>query len=185
MTKKRSRKQPSGDAGFSGFGGLLGGLGVFVDKLAELAETGRELRESGEIGAPGDNVRGVYGFSVRVGLGDEGVKIQRFGNVSTDERTGRAVVHEVTEPIVDVFEEEGYVLVVAEMAGIGEEDVRLELRDDILIIAAERGKKKYRTEVLLPSSFSSENMTSTCRNGVFEVRLARQTPEGGCNGQDE
>jgi len=185
MSKKRAGKQPSGNAGLSGFGGFLGGLGALVDKLGELAETGEELRKSGEIGRPGDKVRGVYGFSVKVGLGDEGVKIERFGNVSADERTGRAVVHEVSEPIADVFEEEGYVLVVAEMAGVGEEDIRLELKDDILTISAERGKKKYRKEVLVLGSFSPERMTYTCGNGILEVRLEKQTPESGCNGQGE
>ena len=75
--------------------------------------------------------------------------------------------------MVDVFEEPGHVLVVAEMPGIGEEDLQLELNDDILTIAAERGAKKYRKEVLLPASFTADRMTRSCRNGVLEIRLAK------------
>jgi HSP20 family protein len=55
--------------------------------------------------------------------------------------------------------------------GIEQEDVRLELQDDILIFVAEKGDSKYRKELLLPASFSSEQMRFTCRNGILEIRL--------------
>jgi HSP20 family protein len=81
--------------------------------------------------------------------------------------------------MVDVFDEGDHVLVVAEMPGVGEEDLQLELKDDVLIIAAERGEMKYRKEVLLPDTFSAGQMSHSCRNGVLEIKLARQTPRGG------
>ncbi len=77
------------------------------------------------------------------------------------------------EPPVDVFEESDHVLVVAELPGVGADDIHLELKDDILTIAAERKQKKYRKEVLLPASFPPEAMTHVCRNGILEVKLAR------------
>jgi len=169
MAKRKHR----GEERVVDFGGLFGGLRGLVEKLGALAETGEEVRKSGEIAGPGGKIRGVYGFSIRVGLGDEGVKIEPFGNVRADERTGKAVVQEVSEPIADVFEEEGYILVIAEMAGVGEQDVQLDLRDDILTISAEGGDRKYRKEILLPESCSPEKMTFTCRNGILEVKLAK------------
>jgi HSP20 family protein len=161
-------------------GAFLGGLGTFLEKLSELAEKGEELRKTGEIrGLDSEGkLRGIYGFNVKVGLGEEGVNVEPFGNVRKDEETGTAVVHEVREPMVAVFEEPDHVLVVAEMPGIAEEDVRLELEDDILTIVAERGDKKYRKEVLLPASFSTEQVSHTCRNGVLEVKLAKAPDEG-------
>ena len=160
------------------FGGFLGGLGSLIDKLGELAEKGQELHQMKEFGGEGGAPKGVYGFTIRSNIGeagrrDGGVKVEPFGNVRKDSETGRATVHEVTEPPVDIFEEPEHVLVVVEMPGIGEEDVRLELRDDILAIAAERGSKKYRKEVLLPSSFDPAVMTHSCRNGVLEIKLSR------------
>jgi len=174
MGKKGKSAERSG-GGIFGLGGLLGGLGTMLEKLGELAEKGKELRESGEITSPGGKVRGVYGFNIRVGLGDEkdALTVEPFGNVRKDERTGKAVVHEVREPMVDLFEEEGHVLVVAEMPGIAEEDVHLEVRDDILTIAAEKGDQKYRKEVLLPAAFPPDKMSHSCRNGVLEVRFQR------------
>ena len=70
-----------------------------------------------------------------------------------------------------MFDEDEHVLVVAEMPGVGEEDVELAVEDDILSIAAERGQKKYRKEVLLPRGFRAEQMRYTCRNGILEVKL--------------
>ncbi|MFO7897873.1 MAG: Hsp20/alpha crystallin family protein [Planctomycetota bacterium] len=158
-----------------GIGGFLGGLGNLIEKLGDLAEKGEELKKSGQIGEPGDKLRGVYGFNVKMGIGgdkDE-VKVEPFGNVHRDNETGETVVDEISEPLVDLFDEDTHVLVVAEMPGIGEEDVQLSLQDDILTIEGERGQKKYRKEVLLPQSFRPGEMMSTCRNGVLEVRLTK------------
>ena len=171
MARKERRDNVA--EGILGLGGLLGGLGSVLEKLGELAEKGKELHESGEFGEPGGKVRGVYGFKIKMGVGGEGVEVQPFGNVRKDEETGRATVQEVREPMVDVFEEQDRVLVVAEMPGVGDEDVQLEVKDDILTIAAGKGDKKYRKEVLLPASFPPDKMTHSCRNGVLEVKFTR------------
>ena len=174
MTKKRTRDESRRDALDTGLGGMLKGLGNLVEKLGELVETGRELSKTGEIHGLGNkDVKGVYGFTVKVGLGGEGVKVEPFGNIRRDDTSGQSVVKEVMEPAVDVFEEADHTLVVAEMPGIGVEDVQLDIKDDLLTITAERGKKKYRKEVLLPDSFPREKMQVSCINGVLEVRCVK------------
>jgi HSP20 family protein len=161
-----------------GIEGMLRGLGDLVEKLGELAETGEELRRNGTIEtntSRGRQVKGVYGFTVKVGLGEEGEakpRVEPFGNIRRDDETGASVVQEVTEPMVDVFEEDGHVQVVAELPGIGEEDLELELHGDVLSIQAARGDKKYRKEVLLPRSFDADGMQHSCRNGILEVKLS-------------
>ncbi len=171
MAKSGSKRAAEGPD----VGGFLGGLTNLIEKLGELAETGKELHELKQFGKEG-GIQGVYGFTIRSGLGGEqsgGVKVEPFGNVQKDETTGRATVREVMEPPVDVFEEPDHVLVVAEMPGVGPDDVHVDLKDDILTISAGRGPKKYRKEILLPSSFAAEAMTQTCRNGILEIKLAR------------
>lgn len=172
---KRTGKHVPGGGGGSGLGGILNGLGELVERLSDLAESGRELSQSGEIGGLGRSkqMKGVYGFTVRVGLGNDGVKIEPFGNIRRDEQSGRSVVEEVREPVVDVFEERDYVLVVLEMPGIGTDDVRLEAKDDVLTVTAEKGDKKYRKEVLLPGVFPREKMQLSCANGMLEVRCVK------------
>ena len=174
---KSKPNQDSGKEDPVGVGGFLGGLSSLLEKLGELAEKGQELHKSGTIGGldPAGKIRGVYGFTIRTGLkGKEpGIKVEPFGNMGSDKQTGQPVVHEVREPMVDVFEEPDHVLIVAELPGISEEHLQLELRDDILVIAAEHGEKKYRKEVLLPAAFAAEKMSRSCRNGVLEVRFQK------------
>jgi HSP20 family protein len=152
--------------------GIFKGLSDLVDKLGDLAEKGEQLSRTREIHGQGSGkgITGIYGFNVRVGLGDEKFRAEPFGNIRKDEKSGRPVVHEVCEPVVDVFEEEDHTMVVAEMPGIGAEDVRLEVHDDVLTIYAEKGDKKYKKEVLLPRSYPMEKMRVTCNNGILEIR---------------
>ena len=75
--------------------------------------------------------------------------------------------------MVDVFEEEDHLLVVAELPGIGKEDVQIDVKDDVLTISAERGDKKYRKEVLLPRNVSKEKVQVSCNNGVLEIKCLK------------
>ena len=169
--QKKDRNSHGGIEG--GLGGVLRGLGDLVEKLGELAETGKELSQTGEIRGSGKQVRGIYGFTVKVGLGDQGPRIEPFGNIRRDIKSGRTEVQEVREPMVDVFEEDDHLLVVAELPGIGKEDVRIDVKDDVLIISAERGEKKYRKEVLLPRSVPKEKMQVSCNNGILEIKCLK------------
>jgi HSP20 family protein len=153
--------------------GILSGLGDLVSKLSALAEKGEELKQSGvfDINTGGKDAKAVYGFSVKMGLGGDETTIEPFGNVRRDEQTGETTVQEVSEPLVDVLDENEYVLVLAEMPGVGDEDVTLDLAGDILTLHAERGSKKYHKEIVLPREFKSEAMERSCHNGVLEVKL--------------
>ena len=172
MIKKRNEK--TSDGGFElGLGGMLKGFGDLVEKLGELAKAGETLSQTGEIQGPGKEVKGIYGFTVKVGLGDDRPRVEPFGNIRKDRESGRTVVQEVREPVVDIFEEEDHVLVLAEMPGVSAEDVNITVEDDLLTISAARGDKKYRKEVLLPASTTKEKTHITCNNGVVEIRCQK------------
>jgi len=170
-----SKTKPHRTSGETDLGGFLGGLTNLIEKLGDLAEKGKGLHDLKEFGDEG-GIKGVYGFTIRTRVGGDrsgGVKVEPFGNLRKDERTGKATVQEVIEPLVDVFEESDHVLVVAELPGVSPGDVEVELKDDILIINAHGNMKKYRKEVLLPESFSDHQMSRQCRNGVLEVKLTK------------
>jgi len=133
MIKKNDEKKGEGRFDL-GLGGILKGFGDLVEKLGELSETGEQLSRNGEIHGAGKEVKGIYGFTVKVGLGDDRPRIEPFGNIRKDRESGRSVVQEVREPVVDVFEEDDHVLIVAEMPGISVEDVQLTVEDDLLIV---------------------------------------------------
>jgi HSP20 family protein len=168
MTKKR------GSGTEAGFGGVFRGLADLIEKLGDLAEKGEQLKKSGEFHH--QDVKGVYGFSVKMGLGQKGdqeVKVEPFGNLRRDRQSGETVVQEIREPVVDVFEEKDHTLVVAEMPGISARDVHLEVKEDLLTISAEKKDKKYRKEILLPRSYSLEKMKVSCNNGILEIKCVK------------
>lgn len=165
-----STKKPDAPGGVEG---MLRGLGELLDKLGTLAEKGEQLKRSGEFdlkGGDGKDRKGVYGFSVKMGLGGDDPKVEPFGNIQRDAKTGEAVVREVAEPMVDVFEENDHIRVVVEIPGVGNEDVKLDLAGDLLTIRAERGAKKYLKEVLLPRACDRSRLNFSCHNGILEIK---------------
>jgi HSP20 family protein len=168
--KKRETKEvPSIDLGF---GALFKGLGDFVDLLRKMAETGEEeVTRSGEfrIKGLGDQARGVYGFTVRTGIG--GIpRVERFGNIRTTEEG--PVVADVREPLVDLFDEGQEIVIVAELPGVGEEEICVEVQDDILSLET-TGERKYAKEILLPEAAKATTLQKTYRNGILELRLKK------------
>jgi len=155
--------------------GILRGLGDLVEKLGGLAEKGEQLKRSGtfDIKTGGNkDAKAVYGFSMKMGLDDnQEPHVEPFGNVHRDEKTGETTVQEMSEPLIDVIEESDHVLIVAEMPGVADEDIHLDLNGDILVLHAEHGSKKYHKEIVLPRSYDSKSIERSCNNGILEVKL--------------
>jgi len=172
MTKKTKGKSSKEEEVGAGAGSFLNGLVDLIEKLGDLAEKGKEIKGTGEISdlGLGKQLKGVYGFNVKVGLGQEKVKVEPFGNIVRDKKSGHAVVQEVREPMVDLFEESDHLLIVAEMPGIGPGDVELDVKEDVLTLDAVKGDKKYHKELLLPQAFSRQKMEVSCNNGMVEIR---------------
>ncbi|MGA9351842.1 MAG: archaeal heat shock protein Hsp20 [Anaerolineae bacterium] len=176
MTEKKKRetkKEEEARVSFDlGFGGLFKGLGDFIDLLGEMIETGEEeVTRTGDfrIKGLGDKARGVYGFSVRTGIG--GIpQVERFGNIRTTEEG--PVVAEVREPLVDLFDEEQEIVVVAELPGVAEEEVHIGIQDDILSLET-TGERKYAKEILLPEPVDATTLQKAYKNGILELRLKK------------
>ncbi|MFW0859381.1 MAG: archaeal heat shock protein Hsp20 [Dehalococcoidia bacterium] len=165
-------KRKKGEEFEFGFGSLFKGIGNLFDLVSQMTEEGKEeYTRTGEIRGLGDKAKGVYGFSVKMGLGGKPV-IEQFGNIKATERG--AVVAEVREPLVDVFDEGDTLVVIAELPGVAEDDIHLEVKDDILDLTAEARDRKYRKEVLLPSSVDAESMESSYKNGILEIKLRKK-----------
>ncbi len=159
-----------------GLGGLFKGLGDLIDTASKLAEKGEALSKSGEIDFSGLNkikglkdLKGVYGVRVRT-MADGSPSVQPFGNIKKTPKG--PVVEEVREPIVDIFEEPEEINVVAEMPGIDEKDVQLEIKGDILNINAEGKNRKYQKEILLSREAKDDQMTWSYKNGMLEIKIA-------------
>ena len=188
LSKRRASKQDRGDrgggadgneaGGESRFSRIISGLTDIAEKLNEISEKGDTVSKKGEFTFPSKEggVKGVYGFSFKTGLGgkDDAIKVEPFGNVRKDKKTGAAVVQEIHEPLVDVFEDADATTLIAEMPGVGPEDIRIEVRDDVLTIVAEKGEKKYRKEILLSHALTREKPGVTCNNGIVTIRCEKR-----------
>ncbi len=181
-TTDRNRKNAStGDANFLNtnfnLGGFLGKFGELVEKLGDLAEKGKEFSRTGELRGldPEGKLRGVYGVTVKMGLGEQGdreLRVEPFGNIHR-KASGETVVEEAREPLVEVYEEEDHLLVVAEIPGVSQEQVQLELSENKLTIDAQRGEHHYHKQLTLPAVCSREKMQWDCKNGMLSVRFQR------------
>ena len=181
MTKNKKKKDEKNE-GFNvdfgtgklglGLGGLLDGIGNLVDMAVKLKEAGGEVNQEGEIdlGNLKKGMKGVFGVSVRTAVGGKPV-VESFGNVKKTPE-GPAV-EEVREPIVDVFDENEEIRIYAEMPGVSQDDIKLDLKEDILDISAEAGERKYHKEILLPSTVQAETMTSHYNNGILEIKVKK------------
>jgi HSP20 family protein len=83
------------------------------------------------------------------------------------------VVEEIREPIVDVFDEKDHILVIVELPGVTEENIKINLEGDILKLSAENKERKYAKEVLLPAQVKKESMKSSYKNGMLELKLEK------------
>ncbi len=96
--------------------------------------------------------------------------MERFGNIrSTAEGP---VVAEVREPLVDVFDEDDSVLVVVELPGVAEDEIKVEIEADVLSLKTV-GERKYAKEIDLPSAVDAATIKKAYKNGVLEVRLTK------------
>ena len=150
------------------FGGLFKGIGNLIDLASKLSEEGIEKR--GEIRGLPKGARGVYGFSIRTLAGKP--VIETFGNVRETARG--PVVEEVREPMVDVFDEEDHILVIAELPGVSEDEIKIEVTGDILNLSASDRDRKYAKEILLPSKAKAESVKTSYKNGILEITLEKE-----------
>jgi HSP20 family protein len=173
---EQSSDQPEKTANIPfGLGGIFEGLGNLMGKLGELAEASEEFSRSGQLNDATGKLRGIYGINVKTTLGDRGqheLKVEPFGNIRR-RPAGQRPGPDVREPLVDVHEEDDHVLVLAEIPGVSEKDVRLDLSDDRLTLSARRNEVRYQKELLLPGKFSPDKMRWDCKNGILRIRLLR------------
>lgn len=177
LARRKTKNQETDEKAGGGnrFDRILGGLTDIAEKLHEISEKGETISKTGEFTSKEGGLKGVYGFTVRTGLGDKGDKIhvEPFGNIRKDKKTGEAVVQEIHEPLIDIFEDEDAITLVAEMPGIGPKDIHIDVQDDILTVSAEKATKKYRKEVLLSHSPVGDRIKVTCNNGIVTIRCEK------------
>lgn len=166
-------KEKKEEASFELFG--LGGLFKGIEKLVDLAG---KLEGKGGISKEGEinfdhikkGMKGVYGFTINT-AGGGSPKVETFGNIKKTPEGPK--VDEEREPITDIFDEENEIVVIAEMPGIEENDLVIDLKEDILEISAVSKSRTYRKELLLPVKADMQNLSHKFTNGILEIRITK------------
>jgi len=169
----KGKKKNEEGIGFDfGIGGLFKGIEKLIDLAAELKDSGGELKKEGEIDLSHlkEGMKGVFGFSIKTAVGGKPI-VEPFGNIKKTPKG--PTVEEEREPMTDLFDEKEEVRIYAEMPGVNEEDIKFDLKGDILDISAQSGERKYHKEVLLPVQVKKEALSHTYKNGVLEVRIKK------------
>lgn len=98
-------------------------------------------------------------------------------------------------PLTDVAEEDDKVIVTTDLPGVDRENVELDLRDNVLVISAGKGKEeeaekegylrkersfmRYYREIPLPGGVTEEGASAQLQNGVLTVTLPKTKPVAG------
>jgi HSP20 family protein len=169
--EKKKEKKDEADFGVFGLGGLFKGIEKLVDLAGKLEEKGGIAKE-GEINFDHikKGMKGVYGFTINT-AGGGSPKVETFGNIKKTPEGPK--VDEEREPITDIFDEKDEIVIISEMPGIEKNDLKIELKEDILEISAVSKNRTYRKELLLPSKAKSENLSHKFKNGVLEIRIKK------------
>jgi len=114
----------------------------------------------------------VYGYSITIGPDGKPI-VREFGNIRPGRGPEIVEVSEAREPLVDVFEEEDVVKVVAEVPGVEKDDINLNATERKLVIKVDTPQRKYYKEVDLPAEVDPQSAKATYKNGVLEVVLKK------------
>ena len=139
------------------------------DVFREFDEMFNEMLQGMDTGNIQEGGPFFYGYSFSQRPGEE-PEVREFGNI----HPGRGNV-EIGErkPLIDVFDTDSTVQVVAEMPGIEKSDIELSADGRNLNIRAARGDRRYNETVELPADVEEDSAKATYKNGVLEVTLKK------------
>jgi HSP20 family protein len=170
MGNKKNENDSSFD--MPGLEGLFKGFEKLVDLAGKLQDQ-NEINKEGEINLDHlkKGMKGVYGFTIKSAAAGGKPTVETFGNIKKTPEGPK--VEEEREPMTDMFDEKDEIVIIAEMPGIEENDITIDLKGDILDILAERNTRKYHKELLLPAKVEKEKMKIKYNNGILEIRIKK------------
>lgn len=136
------------------------------EMLDRMFRTARETNPSVIVNNPY-----YYGYQITVGP-DGKPRMREFGNVRPSAR-GLVEQSGVREPLVDTTldEKENTLTLTAEMPGVTKQDIRINIAEDHVSIQAEKGEKKYHTDIPVDVTLDDAPAKATYANGILELRL--------------
>jgi HSP20 family protein len=117
-----------------------------------------------------------YGYQVTVGP-DGRPHVREFGNIKPAAK-GLVAPSEAREPLVDTILDEkgGMLTITAEMPGVTKQDIKVSVSEGSVTIHAEKGDKKYHTEIPMEVALDDKSAKATYANGILELKIKLKEP---------
>jgi len=81
------------------------------------------------------------------------------------------------KPLIDIFEENDEIIVVAEFTGFKKENLKINVKNQWLSLSAETPERKYYKSLNLPKRVIPDTICAKHKNGVLEIRLKKGIEE--------
>ena len=149
---------------------------IFEDIDKEFAEAeemlNRMFKTVREMG-PSETSSFPYYYGYQITTGPDGKPhVREFGNIRPSAR-GLIEQSGVREPLVDtnLDKKENILTITAEMPGVTKQDIKVNVSDQYVAIHAEKGDKKYHTDVPVDVELDDTSAKATYSNGILELKI--------------
>jgi HSP20 family protein len=123
-------------------------------------------------------IQGPYYYGYQITVGPDGKPhVREFGNVKPSSR-GLVEKSGIREPLVDtvVDEKENTLAITAEMPGVTKQDIKINVGEEYVSIHAEKGEKKYHTDIPINVTLDDTSAKATYANGILELKIKLKEP---------
>lgn len=77
------------------------------------------------------------------------------------------------QPLVDIFEEQDHLIVLAHLPGVDKENLNIKTGQDTLTISTNNKTPQYLKKVQLPTAIKKGTIKSTYKNNILQVKLKK------------
>ncbi len=77
------------------------------------------------------------------------------------------------KPLIDIFQENNWITIVAEIAGFNKESFKINVKDQKITLSAKSKERRYYKSLNLPKVVIPSDIHTTFKNGVLEIKLKK------------
>ncbi|MDR0797715.1 MAG: Hsp20/alpha crystallin family protein [Nitrososphaerota archaeon] len=77
------------------------------------------------------------------------------------------------KPLIDVFQENNWITIIAEIAGFNKESFKINVKDKKITLSAKSKERRYYKSLNLPKVVIPSDIHTTFKNGVLEIKLKK------------
>jgi HSP20 family molecular chaperone IbpA len=77
------------------------------------------------------------------------------------------------KPLIDIFQENNYITIVAEIVGFNKETLKINVNEQKLTLSAKSKDRRYYKSLNLPTVVVPNGMHTKFKNGVLEIKIRK------------